>query len=673
MSFTVNGEINTTLACVPQVGVIIWGCELGVLQVWLGFMSKAVFEMSGGGGTGGSQGFTGKGSIDLRAFGELVAFLLGSRYSIFYIEFPLFKGDWKIGEEASGSGGDAVRAVPPFVRLTADAFANIVKGKVSFNTASKTAGYTGGEEATLDSALIPYAGCLIALEVYDKDFKIKYSKGLETDQEGSFSFQFPTGTNILPSDYVCVNVQDHMSPEFLVENNKYKVAGTSPKIKATVPFSEVDINLDAFNDVITGMVSGDYTGYVDIMIFDGTANKTIRVAAVKGLIRVDYPIDESTLWAYPQISFEDSTFPSFAPLRYPNLDALTINIFNDFSQQVRVATGNGIKDSMTIPGLIDKGFNLPDSVTNAKIPGNFTNTQKNLESEDIEGNKFITPTRITGTITNKADMGWLESHGDEYVRPGNTNGATKLKHFDGEVRITEIEVQSALEAMLEDSKDPHDNWLPPILGETPEPLYTSTVQAQQAIELIVVKDKSQPAGVRIEQKPTSSDEFVFNNPDVCAYKIEIEYEGRKLEKIYNPYSYHYNNNQQSLSDFIGPLREAVTLVSEKREASVVNPADVMNQWNASWVPQIGVMSLTQKGSAVIGSIMQDGTALTVEVTVKDGVFKGSVMVPSTTSIFADIVTIEMAISTDGKSIDFRNVSGSGLKSLKGTKATKKMQ
>lgn len=560
MSFTVNGEINTTLACVPQVGVIIWGKELGVLQIWVGFKSKAVFSASGGGGSSGSQGFEASGSIDLRAFGELVGYLLGSRYSIFYIEFPLFYGEWKVGEEASGSGGDAVREVPPYVRLTADAYTNTVNGKVAFSTAGKTeTGYIGDDESALDSAFKPYSNSLIALEVYDKDLNIKFSKAIQTDEKGNFSDQFIGNYNILPDDNVCVNIQEHMSPEFEIESNKYKVAGASPKIKATVPFSEADINLDAFNDVITGWVSGNYTGPVEIPINKGNVNETVTANAVNGLFTVEYPINESTSWAYPEIKFEGSTFPKFPSLRYPNLDALTINFFNDFNP----SEDNAIQSSITVPGGIDTGVHLPDSITEMQAG------LDNLTSHDIEGNELIKPTRIIGTITNKGDMGWLESQGDEYVRPGMSIG--NLGYFDGEVKITEIPVQSALDHIREKVGKPH------IVTQIPaESLYTSITQAQQAMGLKPVKDNSSPGGVRIVSYPTSAAQFVFNKPDVIAYKVEIEHEGHKIEKIYNPFAEYYENVLQFNEDFLGPVRVQFTSPAQEHIDSVTNPADELN-------------------------------------------------------------------------------------------------
>lgn len=69
--------------------------------------------------------------------------------------------------------------------------------------------------------------------------------------------------------------------------------------------------------------------------------------------------------------------------------------------------------------------------------------------------------------------------------------------------------------------------------------WQTTTQATQAKQLKVVKDNTQSLGVRIEEIPTSTGQFEFNKPDVCAYILEVEHEGMKLTKCYNPYVAHY--------------------------------------------------------------------------------------------------------------------------------------
>ncbi|MEA4847760.1 MAG: hypothetical protein VB106_11065 [Clostridiaceae bacterium] len=463
--------------------------------------------------------------------------------------------------------------------------------------------------------------------------------------------------NLLPSDWVVINLTEERASEIVIDNNKFKVVGKSPSIYPTVPLNESRVNADAFNDVISGWFAGNYTGPVKILIANDGTTETYTANAVNGVFKFDYPIDEGVTWIYAVVDFEGWEFPRNSSVIYPNLDALTLNLFNDFSGEPAASDPPAAASNISgkLPGMT--------KITIEKDPH-----LDSLTSQDIAGNKFIKLTRITGTITNKADMGWLENVGEDYVVSGSGAG---LRHFDGEVKITAIPVQSALEAMLEMSEVPHIEWTPKPGSGAP---WTATTPTQQVMDLKPVKDSSAPGGIRIQQLPTSAARFEFEKPDAVAYRIEITHEGRTVTKIYNPFEYHYNESNGTPADFIGPLEQAVTLVTEEKIESVVNPADVlnqMNQWTAVWVTQVGTMQLTQKGNAVEGVIMQGSTALPVQGTITNGVFKGSYLAPSDSLFGGDIVTFEMEMSADGKSINFRNIgAGSNLKGLNGTRAIK---
>lgn len=690
MSFTVDGEVHATLACVPQVGVIIWGIELGVLQVWVGFKSTARFHFEGGGGSSTEANISGNGSIDLRAFGNLVAYLFKNKYDIFYIEFPIYYGEWKIGEEVSGSGGDMVKEVAPYVRVTADAYTDLVEGIVDFSTAGKIqAGYQGNN-ADMDTSLKPYANQSIVLEVYDKNNNLKFSRSMTTDAEGKFTIQFTGNENIFPADKIYINVPRTMgteveefnlgfttvpvekevdtTPIIEIDNRKFRVVGKSAEIKPTVPFTLMDFNVDTFNDVITGWVSGDYSGSLSISIdkyIDGNNKVTdIQTANVQnGIFKLDYPIDQSTDWVSVFIDYEGSKYGAGPKLR--NLDALTITTFNDFTDYEATPATNesgGINPSITLP---DRTKTLPNSITQ---------TQERLDrlaTRDASGKRLIRPSKVIGTIINKGEMAWLTKHGDDYVRPeGN---APNVNYFNGNVKIKEIHVESALEELFDMLTTPIRPGLP-----KPKPnivLYEATTQTKQEMGFRKVSDSNSPVGFTMQSYPTSTGRFEFDKPELVAYEIEIEHEGLNAKYVYNPFMHHYESSgggssQQSMEDFIGPLKEATTLVTQDRIDSVVNPADTMNQWQGTWLTQMGKMNLMQKGTAITGTITQGKTEYTVEGTVSDGVFIGSYIAPSTSgSLFGDIVSFEMNISTDGKSIDFRTFdAGANLNSLKGTKA-----
>lgn len=74
---------------------------------------------------------------------------------------------------------------------------------------------------------------------------------------------------------------------------------------ATVPFAMLDFNVDAFNDMITGRVSGKYSGPARLGILDKNFRETVRtVNAVNGIFSLSYPIDQNTFNVNTVIEFE---------------------------------------------------------------------------------------------------------------------------------------------------------------------------------------------------------------------------------------------------------------------------------------------------------------------------------------------------------------------------------
>ncbi|MDD4503728.1 MAG: hypothetical protein PHS15_02735 [Clostridiaceae bacterium] len=622
-TFTADGEIHAVLACVPQVGVIIWGTEIGALQIWLGFKADAKFSTSGGGGSGSDVSISAKGSLDLDAFAEMVGYLFGKRYSIFYLDFPIYNGEWDVGAEVSGGAGDLIREAAPSFFVKADASTNIIEGKIVFDTDAK-----------------PFANRVYAVEVWNAGQRKETLPG-KTDGEGKF-ISNPKAYNLIPSDKVVVYIpQDEI---FEIGNKKYKViGGRSKEIKVTVPFTSLDFNVDTFNDIITGTVSGKYTGPVDIKVVNIDFSETKYIAnAVNGIFSLQIPIDESTYNVWGEINFEGSKFPDNQGVcRTRNLDALDLNFYNDFAAEVnnpKSIRRDSLKNRMTstIPAIGEKTITKPtDRKTN----------------EDDEGNKVIRPTKIYGTITNRGEMGFVEAQGDDYVRNSGIDDIS-VQPYTGSVKITSLPIKSAMLDII--NKRDHSNLTDPIINSSG---WTATTQTQSA---------------NFDGKPISAAIFEFIEPDVLAYTIEIEYEGLTKEERYNPFVFHYEKTLQNINEFARQsVQKEITIVTEDKKDAIINPADVMNQWNATWMTQIGRMELTQNGNIVEGIIMQGTTSFPVQGTVTNGIFKGSYLVPSESLFGSDIVTFEMDISTDGSSINFRNIgTGGKLKSLNGTKAIK---
>ncbi|NLM44908.1 MAG: hypothetical protein GX201_13005 [Clostridiales bacterium] len=563
MSFTVDGEIHATLACVPQVGVVIWGCELGVLQIWVGFKSSAEFHFQGGGGTDTEETFSGEGTIDLRAFGELVGYLIGRRYSIFYIELPIFKGEWKIGQEVSGSGGDGVRKVLPYFQVTADAYSNIVEGKVAFSTSGKVnTGYMGkdiGESAGFEK----YSNGAVIVKVYDREGILKLEHVTGTDDNGKFSVNYG---NLLATDWVEVEVPENESPVITLEDGKkFKVAGVSKRIRATVPFIEMDFNVDTLNDVITGWVSGDYTGPVTIKIWHMDNSIVTKVVnAQGGIFRLDYPIDRNTLHVTVDIPFEGRSFGT-GELKGRNLDAIEIisKIEYEYWPEEHV-------DS-----IMERFGTNPAWQNAADVNKKFLGISEEEFFEGLERAVSIKSKKVVGRIINKGAMSWLEKQGANYVRPETDSGNTKW--CDATVKITEIPIISEeLLSAIQRYRQLHpQRTIPGVSSHVGGmEVYRATTRTTQEMGLRLKRDGSSPSGYAIETYPTSTAKFEFD-PGCIAYRIEVEYEGLTVVHEYCPYETHVAElyeDEPSMSDIIGPLREAYRLRSQERIESVINPA-----------------------------------------------------------------------------------------------------
>jgi len=688
-TFSANGELHAVLACVPQVGVIIWGTEIGALQIWLGLKGNAEFDISGGGGTSSNGQLTGRGSLDLSAFAEMVGFLFGKRYSIFYIDFPIYKGEWTVGEQVSGGGGDMVRNVTASFLAKADASTNVIEGKV-----------------VIDKDSIPYANRNIDIEIHNwKTNKYKTTLRTTTDNEGNFNLN--TGSynyNLLPSDYLVLKVTP--AGEYVKDNKRYNVTGQSRTVYPVVPYTEMDFNVDAFNDVVTGVVSGKYNGpiYLEVVHWDWTRTRYIA-NAVNGVFSMPIPIREKTRSVEGYIVFEGEKYPDadFNVSREPNLDALEIVFINEYEPEVetetigQTSTLNQIRN--TLPRRID-------------VKSKRTNTPE--ENTDEKGNKLVKPIRVTGSITNKADMGLINVIGEDYVRNSESNNMP-VKPYTGNIKIEAMPLITPVMKIL--SGDKYSHITDPLAMEDE---WSETVQARQIV---------------MDGIATGASYFEFIDPQAIHYSLEIEHEGYKKKVYFDPFEFHYRNTLQEVNEFANrPLQKEIRLITEERIDSVINPADnmlpqdmlmpgnsimnpgdimnpgnrlnpgnIMNQqnntpninlnnltpgttmnqstnqpattnlerWNAKWATKIGTMDLKLNGTSISGTLLQGKTTMQIEGKIVDGIFKGTIMVPTQTSLFGDIVTFEMKMSSDGKTIEFNNLGNNALlKSLNGTKATR---
>jgi hypothetical protein len=607
-----------------------------------------------------------KGSADINAFAEMIGILFDKKYTIFHLDFPIYKGEWILGEEISGEGGDAVREVSPSFFVKADASTNIVEGQIVYGKDAK-----------------PFSNKKYAVELWNAG-QLKASLPGTTEGDGRFIMD-TAAYNLIPKDKVVINIDQgevfglDVGEYFIEGEMKYKLTETKSKeVKPTVPFTSLDFNVDTFNDVVTGTVLGQYTGPVDVIVrkWEGLKETGYAANAVNGVFALQTAIDESVYGVTCEINFEGTKYPeNRSVFKEPNLDALDIHFYNEYAE----AAGNA--------GTKTKGFGTKRPSTGIseadryrKLPVSEMEKEAKISDDDF-GNKIIRPTKVYGTITNSGEMGLVEIQGEDYIRESG-NGNITVKAYTGDVKLSSYPIMNAMLAAINHRTGTYEDPLVSATGGT------ATTKAQPVI---------------IDGRSFTGSSFEFNNPEALAYELEIEHEGLTKTIKYNPFKFHYDTTFDNI-DIIAkqPVQNAETLVTEDKKDAIVNPGDIMipgdmmnpgnimdnlnqgnamkqsstapsvntaNQWNATWMTQMGSMQLTQTGNTIEGTITKGTASYLLQGTVTDGVFRGSIMVPSTTSIFGDIVSIEMDISSDGNSINFKNIGvGTEMRGLNGTKA-----
>ena len=96
---------------------------------------------------------------------------------------------------------------------------------------------------------------------------------LTTDESGKFNIR----TALSPFDYVAAQV--------FKETDIEVYRGSTKAIRTTVPYSLIEVEADAFNDVIYGSVSGKYNGPLFVLVNrTGTTTRVFQVNATNGYL-----------------------------------------------------------------------------------------------------------------------------------------------------------------------------------------------------------------------------------------------------------------------------------------------------------------------------------------------------------------------------------------------------
>lgn len=342
VGFTADGEISAMVAAVPKIGLTICDYNIGELQLWAGVKANAKFHIEADAyadlnnldnSTASGQG---SGSLKVDFFVDLVGYLLNKRYDIFYKEFNMFDGSWAAGQEVKGGGTDTERILSANVAVMADAYTDIIKGSVKA---------VGSD--------IPYKGANLTVHVQHTNGQID-NKNITTNAEGYFevkAIELDKVKTILPTDRVWADINTQVVASTATNkdgkafsvwidqsgsnansvqdpNLKGRIIGYTEHVEPTVPFDKVSFVADAFNDIVRGQVSGEYTGLIQIIYEKPGANPIQKTAQVnKGEFLYELPAgfiqkdDKYTV----RLGFEGVYFPKYQESKSPGLPYLKIN------------------------------------------------------------------------------------------------------------------------------------------------------------------------------------------------------------------------------------------------------------------------------------------------------------------------------------------------------------
>ncbi len=205
VSASYDAYIKTRAAVVPSAGITVLGYNLLDLSLWLGLEAEVAKQSTGGVTT----------NVD--AFFKIVGWIFDEPYTIYEDRWPIYT---KTSKELDKVFNIQITKVC--------AYENMVEG----NILKQGKNYTG------------------TLTVFVKNKSGKLNQYIIQCSDGYFSCKKP----ILGTDNVWVEIKDN--------GKTYK----SEQLSATIPFVVYVTMVDAFNDVITGMVSPKYTGPVTVVV-----------------------------------------------------------------------------------------------------------------------------------------------------------------------------------------------------------------------------------------------------------------------------------------------------------------------------------------------------------------------------------------------------------------------
>lgn len=237
---------------------------------------------------------------------------------------------------------------------------NIVPNRIYVSLSGKADAYTDKIEGTASTSDGPFSG-EVTINIKRKNGGNENHK-IMTDSQGRFLYNIPLG----PEDYVSFSVyKPHESIALWTYVGNYEFG------YAKVPFERITINADAFNDVITGEVSGNYTGPMDMVLVRNSVENVLPVNVSQGVISLSTDLIGGDQ-IYPRLSFEGTIFPREQMAYNPTLSTLELKYTED---------GNDING--TITNTISKSAKAyTGDVKLSTLLGDAVQTQKAVQSDE---------------------------------------------------------------------------------------------------------------------------------------------------------------------------------------------------------------------------------------------------------------------------------------------------
>ncbi|HWQ29567.1 MAG TPA: zinc dependent phospholipase C family protein, partial [Negativicutes bacterium] len=246
---------------------------------------------------------------------------------------------------------------------TADAM-NTIPQRINVALTGTASAYTDKISGTALISGAPYVGEVSINIKKENDSTENYS--VNTDGQGGFSYSIPLN----PKDYITLNIY---KPHETINLCNY--VGSISLGYASVPFENITLSADAFNDSIKGEVSGGYTGALDIVLERSSASRTITANAANGLFSLNTELIGGDR-IYPRLMYEGTAFPRERITYSPTLNALEMKYISD---------SDGISGTITnTAGRTAKAYTGDVKLTNL-MSGALIQTQKAVQVSGTTG------------------------------------------------------------------------------------------------------------------------------------------------------------------------------------------------------------------------------------------------------------------------------------------------